>query len=128
MEIGGVLRRLITEQQFDICFIYRKLLANAAAETYIPVENIRGPILLISAAQDAIWPSEFSGRKIMERLDAHRFPHAHRHLVYEKASHLLVPFSLAEAKAFQVERKYPRECEESRLAAYEKTLTFLQNW
>ena len=62
---------------------------DAVAEAAIAIENIAGPILLISAGDDQLWPSQAFCEMALARLEArgHRF--AHRHLCYEAAGHLL---------------------------------------
>jgi dienelactone hydrolase len=56
-------------------------------EAIIPVENINGPILLISGSDDQTWPSGLFSEMIMERLDqnSHSFPN--EHLSYHGAGH-----------------------------------------
>ena len=56
-------------------------------DTEIPVERIRGPILLISGQDDALWPSSSMAEKIMTRLRAKDFGYHARHLTYEGAGH-----------------------------------------
>jgi dienelactone hydrolase len=63
--------------------------AVAAAE--IPVERINGPVLLVSGADDAVWPSTVLSEFAVRRLRAHRHPHAVEHLVYEGAGHVIGP-------------------------------------
>ena len=61
----------------------------AAAE--IPVERIRGPVLLISGKGDAIWPATDLAEIAVARLRAHNHPFPVEHLAYEDAGHLLLP-------------------------------------
>ena len=58
-------------------------------EAIIPVEQINGPILLISGDDDRMWPSARMGDQIVARLVAcrHRFPVLHRR--YAHAGHLM---------------------------------------
>jgi hypothetical protein len=57
---------------------------SAAVESArIPVENIKGPVLCVSAKQDEMWPSTEMSDEVMNRLDAHRFPYVHEHLVVD---------------------------------------------
>ena len=53
----------------------------------IPVENIHGPVLLISGKADQIWPSSLMATRIMERLQRHGHPYSDEHLSYDKAGH-----------------------------------------
>lgn len=60
----------------------------------IPVESIDGPLLLISGADDGLWPSTLFARHAMDRLDDADFPHRHEHLAYEDAGHSVrVPYA-----------------------------------
>ena len=55
----------------------------------IPVEKVPGPIMLISAGADAVWPSAPMARAISERLDHHGDTHGHALHEYSAASHSL---------------------------------------
>jgi len=62
--------------------------AVAIRSAEIPVERIRGPILLVSGEQDAMWPSTPMG-EIVERRTAERgFSYEVTHLRYSDAGHL----------------------------------------
>jgi dienelactone hydrolase len=62
-------------------------------ESTIPVEKIRGPILLISGKEDALWPSAELAEIAMSRLREHRFADRFEHLSYEDAGHQIwIPF------------------------------------
>jgi len=67
--------------------LYTRSYAKAEPETQIPVEKIRGPVLLISGRQDALWPSTAMGDAAMARLDAAKFRYPHQHLAYDNAGH-----------------------------------------
>ena len=61
----------------------------------IPVEEIAGPVLLISGAADTLWPSAKMADRVVARLQAEGFDHAVQHLKYEEAGHgVAVPPSL----------------------------------
>lgn len=53
----------------------------------IPVENIHGPVLLLSGKDDQIWPSSLMATRVMERLRRRGHPYADEHLSYDKVSH-----------------------------------------
>jgi dienelactone hydrolase len=61
----------------------------AAAHAAIPVEHIRGPILLISGGDDHLWPASEMSEAIVARLKHHRFPYAVEHLHFPRAGHML---------------------------------------
>jgi dienelactone hydrolase len=65
----------------------------AVAAALIPVEKIKGPVLLISGGDDQLWPSAPMGDMVIERLTANDHPYAYDHLIYESAGHeITVPF------------------------------------
>jgi len=55
----------------------------------IPVELVRGPIMLVSAGHDEIWPSASMARAMSERLVKHGDAHGHELVEYADASHSL---------------------------------------
>ena len=57
-------------------------------EVQIEVENINGPILLISGRDDRQWPSAEMAERIVERLEQFGFPFAVDHKSYPDAGHL----------------------------------------
>jgi dienelactone hydrolase len=59
-------------------------------DAIIPVERIRGPILLVSGADDQLWPAPRYAAAIMTRLDAAHDPYPHTSLVYPDAGHGVV--------------------------------------
>jgi hypothetical protein len=57
------------------------------SEAAIPVERIPGPILLVSATRDRLWPSTTFCELIEARLKARSFGYECSHLRYEGAGH-----------------------------------------
>ena len=55
----------------------------------VPVEETDAPVLLVSATDDARWPSTRLSERVVERLDASDYPHEYRHDRYEGAGHYL---------------------------------------
>lgn len=53
----------------------------------IQVENIHGPMLLLSGRDDQIWPSSLMATRLMERLRQHGHPYADQHLSYDRVGH-----------------------------------------
>jgi len=59
----------------------------------IPVEKIRGAILLVSCTDDQIWPSGASSEAIVARLKKAGFPYEVKHVSLENAGHsAVIPF------------------------------------
>lgn len=70
--------------------MYRKSLDQPQArEAAIEVERIRGPVLLLSGRDDALWPSTYMAEQIVARLEAHEFEYDVEHVAYEGAGHLI---------------------------------------
>lgn len=54
----------------------------------IPVENIKGPVLLVSGEKDLLWPSAAMAEQVAKRLGQKKeFEHSVRHLRYAEAGH-----------------------------------------
>ena len=84
-------------------------------ETIIPVENIKGPVLLISSRHDEVWPSYESACLMEEKLVAVSFPYEHKHIVFEHLSHAAVThLPWIYRMAFKSERRHPKECASDR--------------
>jgi pimeloyl-ACP methyl ester carboxylesterase len=63
---------------------FEAALADSAAvsRTRFSLEKINGPILLLSAEQDNIWPSYAMSNSMVAYLEERRFPHAVTHISY----------------------------------------------
>ncbi|AKC72703.1 palmitoyl-CoA hydrolase [Pandoraea oxalativorans] len=67
--------------------------ADAVERARIPVEKIRGPVMLLSAQDDGSWPSSLYSRMVTERLATHAHPYVVEHLDFDRAGHAIVfPF------------------------------------
>jgi len=64
--------------------------ADAVERARIHVENIRGPVLLLTAGDDGSWPSSRYGRMVAERLARFEHPHAVQQLDFDGAGHSIV--------------------------------------
>ena len=62
----------------------------AVEKAVIPVERIAGPVLLISASDDQIWPSPLMAQQIMRRLKARHHAYADESLCYAGAGHVIL--------------------------------------
>ena len=58
-------------------------------EAVIPVERIRGPVLLISAGADRVWPSSAMAAAMASRLKEQGHPYPDEHVDYPHAGHWL---------------------------------------
>ncbi len=125
---AAVIRRLVTERQVDLCWAYERALASAPSGSRIAVENIKGPVLLISPTEDLMWPSCSACKAVENRLREQGHPFRVKRLEYRFASHIMVPMTFPKLKAFRVERTHPKECAASRADAFDRTLEFLREW
>ncbi len=63
------------------------------ARARIRVEDIRGPVMLLSGTDDGSWPSSLYSRMVADKLAEAGHPHAVRHLDFEEAGHaILFPY------------------------------------
>ena len=56
-------------------------------ETIIQVERINGPVLLVSARDDAIWPSKYMCDRIVRRLHDNNFKYYYEHYSFDGGHH-----------------------------------------
>jgi dienelactone hydrolase len=101
--------------------------ACATPDAVIPAELAPGPILLISARQDRVWPAAPMARAISDRLKAAGHAHGHLLLEYPAAGHslgYLIP-SLPPACS-RPASPTSRRTRPVRADAWPKTLQFLQ--
>jgi len=68
--------------------------ADKVSKAIIPVEQINGPLLLVSAQDDTVWPSTSMCDAICSRLKESSFPHPYKHLSYENCGHTISEYYL----------------------------------
>jgi dienelactone hydrolase len=80
-----------TKPPFSLKGGFENTLKNPEAikNAIIPVENIRGAILLVSGTSDEVWPSTKFSEMVVERLKASKFQNEYHHLRYEGAGHMI---------------------------------------
>ena len=78
----------------DVLSIYRNSLKqqDAVSRSLIPVDKIKGPVLLFSARDDRMWPSFEMSERIMRTLKEQAFSYAYKHIPYEDAGHTLTEY------------------------------------
>jgi len=112
---------------------YEQVLAQRKnEENTIKVENIRGPVLLLAADNDAQWPSAEMARAVCGRLKDKNFSYQFRVQTYYPAGHILCPVHSAGTRKllrmlYIVERTFPAECEKARADALELTLSWMNS-
>jgi dienelactone hydrolase len=120
------IKKIIADGEFGFRKMYLDALsAYGNEENTIKVENINGPVLLLSAKGDSQWPSEQMGDLIYKRLEEKQFPFAYHHQVYDPASHVLMPVSTMLKFMYKQERQYPRECRQARKDALKLSIEWI---
>jgi dienelactone hydrolase len=59
----------------------------SVSRSVIPVELTNGPILLLSAKDDQLWPSKYMSDQIVARLREHHFKHYYEHYSFDGGHH-----------------------------------------
>jgi uncharacterized protein len=108
----------------------RSLLAEKPqVDAAIAVERINGPVLLISAGEDKIWPSAEMAEHVMARLKASKFRFSYEHLTYPKAGHAILgtPVQADDPRAAKLSQLggTVQDNVAARNETWEKTLSFL---
>lgn len=91
-DAGRVRNNAVAPDEHGVVRLAPAYLDFAADETrseaaLIPVENINGPVLLVSGKADSLWPSAHFSTLIEQRLRERGFDFAAEHLIYEGAGH-----------------------------------------
>lgn len=89
-EMAGIIR-FWAGVPFSFRPFYERALEDerSVAAASIAVENINGPVMLISGGDDQLWPSTLLSEVAMEHLRAHDHPFLYEHLRYEDAGHMI---------------------------------------
>lgn len=71
------------------------LTGNTDPGAAIPVERIRGPVLLLAGSDDKVWPSDVMARQISDRLTRYGHAYADRLIIFPKAGHQIgMPYAM----------------------------------
>lgn len=126
---GSILWKSLKAREVTMFDLYLPMVKKPVPEAVIRVEDITGPILLISSKLDTMWPSQPAAEEIMARLRAHDFSYPYQHLSYDHGSHLFVPMELSAAKFFRGDRSKNKEPgRKARMDSLTKTLEFVSQW
>ena len=108
-------------------------------EEYIPVENIRGKLLLIGAEDDALWDTAKYIRRMEKRLAEKPHECEIETMVYAHGTHFVFPEGMLKIMlpvgsglfvkfAFQAAKKYPKECRQTRIDIEKRMCRVLAEW
>lgn len=105
--------------------------AREKARAMIPVEDIHGPVLLISGGNDTVWPSAVLAERAVERLEEHGHPYRFEHRCFPNAGHTIrVPYQFGSDTAPDETHQYGGTHEANAKAsacAWHTVLEFLGN-
>jgi dienelactone hydrolase len=103
----------------NVLSIHRNSLkqAEAVKKASIPVNKIKGPILLFSAADDSVWPSVEMSEMIMRTLRDQKFGYTYEHITYDNAGHTMTEYFMMGGTE--------EGNQKARIDSTEKTLSFL---
>ena len=122
----NIIKNIMKNHEFGFVEQYLEVLKrNKKEENTIKVENINGPILLLSAKEDAQWPSAEMGKMICDRLNNTEFTFPFHHEIFYPASHILCPVKTKMRLVYHIERQHKKECEMSRKQALKMSLDWL---
>ena len=78
----------------NVLSIYRNSLKQqeAVKKALIPVDRIKGPILLFSSTDDRMWPSVEMSDRIMRTLRDQKFSYPYEHITYDDAGHTMTEY------------------------------------
>lgn len=126
--------QMLCAKKISTVWIYRNAIGSATSDSIIPVENIKGSVLVISSDEDSVWPAKFSAEQIINRLGENHFRFKKEHRAYHFCSRYLLPFNLAgvnlkkRLKYFKIERKQYKHCNRTRIDAFNHTLEWIKAW
>ena len=94
---GRAVARWLRGRPLSLCPLFERGLDRASEARVraatIPVEDIGGPILLVTGDDDRVWPAERLATRAMARLDESEYPHPSEHLRVPGAGHdIKVPY------------------------------------
>ena len=107
---------------------YEGVLERSQEENRIPVEKIRGPILLLASDRDEIWQSRQFSEAIVDRLREKNFPYPVFYYHYAYGSHMLVPEYQRYRGCFYMERRHREENHQASRDAFDHIYEFLQSF
>lgn len=108
-------------------------------EEFIPIERIRGKLLMIGAADDTLWDAAKYIRRMEQRLAERPHSCAVEAAVYEHGTHFVFPQSMLTTmlpigadlfvkRAFRAAKQYPKECRAAREDIERRMVAAICEW
>jgi dienelactone hydrolase len=100
------------------------------SDAIIAVENINGPILMLSGEEDGLWPSGPLSELARRRLEEHDFTYAYQHISYPETGHIFpppyLPAMFSQNEAGFIMGGTPQGTAHAQEDSWRRTLTFLK--
>lgn len=122
-----VIKKMLGQKDL-VRWMYQQVITRTGTDkASIAVEKINGPILFLSSASDAIWPSLLHCETAIKRLREKKFQYHYKHCTYEKSGHMLtLPYqSISDIKKCD---GYLEEWEKACVDSWKQTTDFLEKW
>ena len=107
-------------------------------EAFIPVENIKGRVVLIGTEDDSMWASARYIRRMEQRLRRKEFSYPLELAIYPYGTHLLVPATMLKmalpfgeapfTRIFNSGKKFPAECAAARVDVEKRLTAAIRDW
>lgn len=113
--------------------------AELTEDVMIPVENIRGRLMLIGCEDDSLWQTAHFIRRMSHRLKTRTHSCRYDALVYEHGTHFAFPESMLKqllplfpdfivSRAFRSAGEHPEECKATRIDIDRRMEKAIQEW
>lgn len=101
---------------------------DAAITAAIPVERIRGPVLLFAGGIDPVWPSMLMSEIIAARLQSRGFSHKIERVAYDSAGHVFARPGYQSTSPGGFAGENPRANAHAQIDSWQRMLAFLDEW
>lgn len=125
--MSDFLKRCIRERNIRLLYFFDEWDKKGTEENEIPVENIHGDILLLTATHDESVPAKRDAELLCKRLERKQFKHNYRHINSEIGSHNLGYFPVNN-DVLRREKIYPEECQRAREETLNIIIETLEAW
>lgn len=125
--VRDFVRRCIRERNIRLLYFFDEWEKKGSVRNEIPVENIHGDILFLTALHDESVPAKRDSELLTARLDRYGFGYHYKHIVSETGSHNLGIFPVNN-NMLPRERKFPEECQAARKKTLKIIMQAIDKW
>lgn len=120
-------KRCIREKNIRLLYFFDEWDKKGTEENEIPVEKIRGDILLLTSTHDESVPAKKDAELLVKRLIRNDFKYGYKHINSETGSHNLGYFPVNN-NMLPREKKFPEECQKAREETLALIFDTLDRW